>query len=117
MQFNSNQITHRAECLYLTLNPQAAVTALELGPGGGDPVQGMLKAFQQRKDFVAGRLRAIEGVQLAEPQGAFYVLPDMSAFFGPGAEAKGFGPVPDSDTFCRSGGCASYELWQKAPAA
>lgn len=30
-------------------------------------------------------------------QGAFYVLPDMSAFFGPGVEAEGFGPVPDAD--------------------
>lgn len=33
-------------------------------------------------------------------QGAFYVLPDMSAFFGPGVEAKGFGPIPDADTLC-----------------
>lgn len=30
-------------------------------------------------------------------QGAFYVLPEMSAFFGPGAEAQGYGPVPDAD--------------------
>ena len=50
--------------------------------------------------MIAAKLRAIPGVKLAEPQGAFYVLPEMSAFFGPGAEAKDFGPVPDSDTFC-----------------
>jgi hypothetical protein len=30
-------------------------------------------------------------------QGAFYVLPDMSSFFGPGVEMDGFGPVPDCD--------------------
>lgn len=30
-------------------------------------------------------------------QGAFYVLPDMSQFFGPGVEAKEYGPVPDAD--------------------
>jgi aspartate/glutamate/aspartate-prephenate aminotransferase len=30
-------------------------------------------------------------------QGAFYVLPDMSAFFGPCVEAKGYGPIPDAD--------------------
>ena len=30
-------------------------------------------------------------------KGAFYVLPEMSAFFGPGAEAQGFGPVPDAN--------------------
>ncbi len=50
--------------------------------------------------MIAAKLRAIPGVKLAEPQGAFYVLPEMSSFFGPGAEAKDFGPVPDSDTFC-----------------
>jgi aspartate/glutamate/aspartate-prephenate aminotransferase len=50
--------------------------------------------------MIVAKLRAIPGVNLAEPQGAFYVLPEMSAFFGPGAEAKDFGPIPDSDTFC-----------------
>jgi hypothetical protein len=30
-------------------------------------------------------------------QGAFYVLPDMSSFFGPGVEMESFGPVPDCD--------------------
>jgi hypothetical protein len=30
-------------------------------------------------------------------QGAFYVLPDMSAFFGPGVEMDGSGPVRDCD--------------------
>ncbi|KAJ9530043.1 hypothetical protein QJQ45_023324 [Haematococcus lacustris] len=79
----------------------AGVTALQLGPGGGQPVQDMLHAFRQRRDMIVSRLRAIPGVKLAEPQGAFYVLPEMSAFFGPGCEAKGWGHVPDSDAFCR----------------
>ena len=35
--------------------------------------------------------------QLNQTKGAFYVLPEMSAFFGPGAEAAGFGAVPDAD--------------------
>lgn len=29
------------------------------------------------------------------------VCADVSAFFGPGVEAKNFGPVPDVDTLCR----------------
>lgn len=52
------------------------------------------------QDMIVKKLRAIPGVKLVEPQGAFYVLPEMSAFFGPGAEAKDFGAVPDSDAFC-----------------
>ncbi|GIL58559.1 hypothetical protein Vafri_13499 [Volvox africanus] len=84
-----------------SISQQAALAALALGPGGGEPVQEMVRAFQERRDYVCARLRSIPGVNLAEPSGAFYVLPEMSAFFGPGAEAEGFGPVPDSDTFCR----------------
>eukprot|EP00955_Chlamydomonas_euryale_P116448 366417-Chlamydomonas_euryale.AAC.16 len=60
----------------------------------------MVHAFQERKALISQKLCAIPGVKLAEPQGAFYVLPEMSAFFGPGAEGKDFGPVPDSEAFC-----------------
>ncbi|KXZ49472.1 hypothetical protein GPECTOR_21g698 [Gonium pectorale] len=84
-----------------SISQQAALAALALGSGGGEPVQAMVRAFQERRDYVVSRLRSIPGVNLAQPDGAFYVLPEMSAFFGPGAEAKDFGPVPDSDTFCR----------------
>lgn len=35
--------------------------------------------------------------QHPQQQGAFYVLPEMGAFFGPGAHAEGFGDVPDAD--------------------
>lgn len=80
---------------------QAALTALALGRMGGEPVAKMIRAFQERRNYVVDRLRQIEGVKLAEPLGAFYVLPEMSAFFGPGAHAANFGDVPDSDTFCR----------------
>ncbi|KAF5840053.1 pyridoxal phosphate-dependent transferase [Dunaliella salina] len=79
----------------------AALAALNLGPHGGAPVAGMVEAFRERKDMIVAKLRTIPGVNLAEPEGAFYVLPEMSAFFGPGAEAVGWGPVPDSDAFCR----------------
>ena len=36
------------------------------------------------QDMIVAKLRTIPGVNLAEPKGAFYVLPEMSAFFGPG---------------------------------
>ncbi|GAB4817613.1 hypothetical protein N2152v2_004659 [Parachlorella kessleri] len=71
----------------------AAVTALEMGRQGGPLVAEM--------DFVAERLRRIPGIRLAEPQGAFYVLPEVSAFIGEGVEAEGFGAVPDVDALCR----------------
>ena len=59
------------------------------------------------QDFVTQRLQAMPGVGLEAPQGAFYVMPEVSAFVGPGVEARGFGPVPDVDTLCR---CAVRQL-------
>ncbi len=53
------------------------------------------------QDMIVAKLLSIPGVNLSTPEGAFYVLPEMSAFFGPGAAAAGWGPVPDSDAFCR----------------
>lgn len=76
----------------------AAVAALGLGKRGGEPVAAMVAAFERRRDVVAAALTAIPGVSLpTAPQGAFYALPDVSALVGPGAEAEGYGPIPDAD--------------------
>ncbi len=42
----------------------------------------MKKAFLRRRDLVLGLLNEMEGVRCNIPQGAFYVFPDMSAFYG-----------------------------------
>jgi aspartate aminotransferase len=34
------------------------------------------------QDFVLSRLQRIPDVKVATPQGAFYVLPDVSAYYG-----------------------------------
>jgi aspartate/methionine/tyrosine aminotransferase len=36
----------------------------------------------QLQDFVLSRLQRIPDVKVATPQGAFYVLPDVSAYYG-----------------------------------
>lgn len=79
----------------------AAEAALELGPAGGEPVAQMVSEFQKRRDYVVGRLRELPGLTVVEPQGAFYVLPDFSAFYGPTVAADGFGDIPDADRLCR----------------
>ncbi|KAK9905854.1 hypothetical protein WJX75_007613 [Coccomyxa subellipsoidea] len=79
----------------------AALAALALGPAGGQPVAAMRAAFLERRDYVMERLQRIEGVRVAAPDGAFYVLPDLSAFFGPDVHADEFGLIPDADTLCR----------------
>jgi aspartate aminotransferase len=58
---------------------KAAVAALS---GPQDCIQIMKKAFAERKEYIIGRLRAMEDVKCVDPSGAFYAFPDMSAFYG-----------------------------------
>jgi aspartate aminotransferase len=67
-----------------TTNPtsiaQAAAAAALAGPQ--DSVDIMAREFAARKDLVVAELQAMPGVRTTVPQGAFYVFPDVSAFFG-----------------------------------
>lgn len=80
---------------------EASCAALALGKGGGEPVAHMVAEFQERRNFIVGRLKRLPGMKIAEPQGAFYVLPDVTAYFGPGVHADGFGDVADASELCR----------------
>ncbi|MCK4578511.1 MAG: pyridoxal phosphate-dependent aminotransferase, partial [Candidatus Marinimicrobia bacterium] len=57
----------------------AAVAALT---GEQDVVQEMKAAFDRRRKLFVDLLRKIDGIDCAMPGGAFYVFPDVSAFFG-----------------------------------
>lgn len=52
------------------------------------PTKVMKEAFEERKNFITKRLAAIEGLICNKPEGAFYVFPDISSFFG-----KSFGTI------------------------
>ncbi|ETN94869.1 aspartate aminotransferase [Zhouia amylolytica] len=45
-------------------------------------IQFMIDEFKKRRDLVLGLLEEIEGFKLNVPEGAFYVFPDISSFFG-----------------------------------
>lgn len=45
-------------------------------------IQYMIEEFHQRRDLVLELLGEIDGFDLNVPEGAFYVFPDISAFFG-----------------------------------
>lgn len=42
-----------------------------------------------RRDYVVGALQAIPGVECFSPDGAFYVLPKVSALYGKSAKIDG----------------------------
>ena len=56
--------------------------ALEALTGPQESVGLMLAEYAKRRKFVLDRLRAIPGVKCAEPGGAFYAYPNISAAFG-----------------------------------
>ena len=59
---------------------QKAAEAAYTGPQ--ECVEEMRQAFERRRDLILGLAREIEGMKVLEPQGAFYLFPDVSAFFG-----------------------------------
>ena len=45
-------------------------------------VEEMRQAFERRRNLIVGLAKEIPGMKVLEPQGAFYLFPDVSAFFG-----------------------------------
>ena len=62
----------------------------------------MRKAFERRRDMVVEMARAIPGFKVNVPNGAFYLFPEVSAYFGKTA--------PDGRTITNASDLAIYLL-------
>lgn len=62
-----------------SITQAAAVVALT---GTQEPVGVMAKEFAKRRNYVVERLRAMPGITCTLPEGAFYVFPRVSSYFG-----------------------------------
>lgn len=69
------QITSGANCIA----QRAVITALNESPSR---VQYMIDEFKERRDLILNLLNGIEGFNSNTPEGAFYVFPDISYYFG-----------------------------------
>jgi len=69
------QVTSGANCIA----QRAVITALEESP---DRISYMVDEFKERRKLILGLLNDIEGFKCNEPEGAFYVYPDVTAYFG-----------------------------------
>ncbi|MHC5012659.1 MAG: pyridoxal phosphate-dependent aminotransferase [Planctomycetota bacterium] len=72
------------------ISQRAALAALE---GPKDEVAAMCRAFAHRRDVMVDTLQAIEGVTCRRPEGAFYVLPDVSPYLTRHFEGEPIGTV------------------------
>ncbi|HTA66699.1 MAG TPA: pyridoxal phosphate-dependent aminotransferase [Bryobacteraceae bacterium] len=68
---------------HTTSNPTSIAQkgAIEALRGPQESIGIMLAEYRRRRDFVVKRLRAIPGVKIAEPRGAFYAYPNVSVGF------------------------------------
>ncbi len=69
------QITSGANCIA----QRAVITALDACPS---KVDYMVDEFKSRRDLILKLLSEIKGFKCNKPEGAFYVFPDVSSFFG-----------------------------------
>ncbi|HCQ12845.1 pyridoxal phosphate-dependent aminotransferase, partial [Flavobacterium sp.] len=58
---------------------RATITAVDADP---NVLNEMVAAFKSRRDLVVGLIKEIPGLKINVPEGAFYVFPDVSSFFG-----------------------------------
>jgi len=58
---------------------RATIAAVEADP---KVLNYMVEAFHKRRDLVVGLIKEISGLRINVPEGAFYVFPDVSSFFG-----------------------------------
>ena len=58
---------------------RATIAAVEADP---KVLNYMVEAFHKRRDLVVGLIKEIPGLKINVPEGAFYVFPDVSSYFG-----------------------------------
>ncbi|MBK7306032.1 MAG: pyridoxal phosphate-dependent aminotransferase [Chitinophagaceae bacterium] len=76
------------------ITQRAAITALT---GDMEPTARMVAEFTKRRQRVMELLAAIPGIVCSEPEGAFYVFPQVNNFFG---KADGDDKIENADELC-----------------
>ena len=70
---------------------RAALAAIQ---GTGESQKMMKEAFLRRRDLLCGLLKDVEGIRVTVPQGAFYVMPDITYYLG---KSDGVTKIANSD--------------------
>ncbi|MTE26578.1 pyridoxal phosphate-dependent aminotransferase [Winogradskyella ouciana] len=86
------QVTSGANCI----GQRAVITALEADPSR---IKYMVDEFKERRKLILGLLEGIEGFKTNEPEGAFYVFPNVSAYFGKTIKGKTINNATDMSLF------------------
>lgn len=77
-----------------SISQKAAETAVSANP---DVVSKMKDIFLERRDLVLEKFNEIDGIKCNVPEGAFYLFPDISYYFG---KSDGETTIDSSDDLC-----------------
>ncbi len=78
-------------------NSVAQIASVAAFNHDGSEVKKMVEQFEKRRDLVLSMLAEIPGLKTSKPDGAFYVFPDCSAYFG---KKDGDTILNDADELC-----------------
>jgi aspartate aminotransferase len=65
-----------------TISQMAALEAVKTAPEDSKELKIMVEAFRERRDLLITLLKNIKGVKTNIPNGAFYLFPDVSYYYG-----------------------------------
>jgi aspartate aminotransferase len=80
-----------------SISQLAALKAIDTNPSDSEDLKKMLNAFNERRNLVLELLKEIPGIKANIPDGAFYVFPDISDYFG---KSYGEKTINNSKDFC-----------------
>lgn len=78
-----------------SISQRAGIAALGMSRA---PIDAMLEAFRHRRDVTLSGLRTIPHLVCPEPQGAFYLFPDVGAYIG--ARTQAGQTIDTTETLC-----------------
>ena len=82
-----------------SITQKASIAAMNADPS---VLNDMIEAFKNRRELVLNALNTISGVKTNLPEGAFYVFPDISSFFGKSFEGTTIRTAEDLSMFLLS---------------
>jgi len=65
-----------------TISQMAAQEAVATNPTTSDDLKNMVSTFKERRGLLIDLVKDIPGVKLSIPNGAFYLFPDVSSYYG-----------------------------------
>jgi aspartate aminotransferase len=65
-----------------SITQRAAIVAMNTDPAKSDDIKLMVEAFKYRRDLAISLLREVPGLKLNLPDGAFYLFPDVTSYYG-----------------------------------